>query len=275
MISDEIKQEVLNWIAGGCNYQDGVTLYLQYGKNSFLKRVFQSHQSHNSTKLAVELCTSVGLNYFEIKKIKKMPVLVAPEKTIHTTIKSSHNEFSISENYDPAKEQDFLDPAPVEYPAIIRRVILEYAETFQERSRTHKIMADMPEGNSQSLKIKRAELFTIVKQLTVRLESLYNIQEVYKRTGFIPSKDEIWPTPKQKAKTELPDDIGILKKMKKNQQSSLTKDHSLLDFQSEKHGTIKRPMPNGPKRIKIENRIKGRLKMIDAIDCKLKKENTK
>jgi hypothetical protein len=87
----------------------------------------------------------------------------------------------------------------------------------------------------------------------------------------VPTEAEIWPTPKEKAKTELPDDVEILKKMKKNQQSANTKDQSLLDYQSEKQGTVKKPMPNGPKRMKLENRIKARLKMIEEIDYKLLK----
>jgi len=35
-----------------------------------------------------------------------------------------------------------------EYPPIIRRIIAEYAETFQERSKTHRILTEMPQGNS-------------------------------------------------------------------------------------------------------------------------------
>jgi len=50
-----------------------------------------------------------------------------------------------------------------EYPPIMRRIISEYAETFQERSKTHRILTEMPQGNSQTLKTKRAEIFDLIK----------------------------------------------------------------------------------------------------------------
>jgi hypothetical protein len=43
----------------------------------------------------------------------------------------------------------------------------------------------------------------------------------------------------------------------------------MLDYQNEKKADAFCPMPAGPKRIKLEKRIKARLKLIQEIDLKL------
>jgi chaperonin cofactor prefoldin len=276
MTSNEIKQEVLQWIADGCDWDNGVMLYSVHGKNHALIKNIAGKKATQLGKLTYELCKSVGLDYHQLKsRIPTSTAKTVPTSTASRSVGGASFNASLPEQRSVSKAEAMPENIEVtriaEYPAIIRRVIAEYAETFQERSKTHRIMTEMPEGNSQALKTKRAQLFGIVKSLTERLELLYDTQEVYKNTGFVPTEAEIWPTPKEKAKTELPDDVEILKKMKKNQQSANTKDQSLLDYQSEKQGTVKKPMPNGPKRMKLENRIKARLKMIEEIDYKLLK----
>lgn len=156
-----------------------------------------------------------------------------------------------------------------EYPPIIRRIIAEYAETFQERSKTHRTLTEMPQGNSQALKTKRAEIFDLVKSFTVRLEYLFKIRQQFEQNGEVPTEEEIWPKPKELAETTLSDDPEELRKMKKNQQTANTKDQNMLDFQTMVKGDEKKTMPSGPKRTRIENRIKGRLKFIQEIDLKL------
>ncbi len=279
MTSNEIKKEVLNWIADGCDWDKGMMLYSVYGKNKALAKNIAGKPNTQSTKLIYELCKSVGLDYQELKNGKVIPNIhteYPSTKPIVITVdqisEKLKNRLTIGEMVEPEGIPEILEVSRIEeYPAIIRRVIAEYAETYQERSKTHSIMTEMPEGNSQTLKTKRAQLFDIVKALTERLALLYDTQEIYKKTGFVPTEAEIWPKPKEKPTTELTDDVEQLRKMKKNQQSANTKDQSLLDYQSEKQGEVKRPMPAGPKRMKLENRIKARLKMIDEIEYKLVK----
>ncbi len=273
MISNETKQEVLNWIADGCDWDSGTMLYSVHGKNQALLKNIAGKKSTQLGKLTYELCKSVGLDYHKLKSTNVI-VEVKPEfrKPVTMTVTINQMKVTTVDNNPLTDMPETIEtPRIEEYPSVIRRVIAEYAESFQERSKTHRIMCEMPDGNSQALKTKRAQLFDIVKSLSDRLQLLFDVQEVYKKTGFVPTEAEIWPAPKENPKTELPDDVEQLRKMKKNQQSANTKDQSLLDYQSEKQGTVKRPMPAGPKRMKLENRIKARLKMIEEIDYKLLK----
>lgn len=44
MTQEEKKQEVLKLIQSGCDYDQGVLLYSQFGKNSFMKTDFPKNQ---------------------------------------------------------------------------------------------------------------------------------------------------------------------------------------------------------------------------------------
>jgi hypothetical protein len=266
----------------GCNYDQGVLLYNVLGKNSFMKKDFPNKQHKYATKIVYELCKSVGLDYRLVTKENLFPSLELKEKKQEgdqnllpenklVAVQSCSQSVSSGVEEKEATELPAIipDSGTTEYPVTLRRIISEYAETFQERSKLHRILTEMPEGNSQALKTRRAEVFDLIKSLSARLEFLYSIRQQFDANGEIPSDDEIWPEPKAVAKPELPSDPELLRKMKKNQQSANTKDQNMLDYQNEKKAEELCPMPAGPKRIKLEKRIKARLKLIQEIDLKL------
>jgi hypothetical protein len=249
-------------------------LYGQFGKNIFLKADFHSKQRKYATKIIYELCKSVGLNYAQLQKENLIPVIqelspvqIQPSEPVHKSFISVDPPADIPELSEMPEALSATNIA--EYPPSIRRIISEYAEIFQERSKTHRILTEMPQGNSQTLKTKRAEIFDLVKSFTVRLEYLFKIRQQFELNGELPLEDEVWPMPKELPETTLSDDPEELRKMKKNQQTANTKDQNMLDYQTMIKGDEKKTMPSGPKRTRIENRIKGRLKFIQEIDLKL------
>jgi hypothetical protein len=275
---NEKQQLVLQWIESGCDYLQGTMLYGQFGKNIFLRTDFHSKQRKYATKIIYELCKSVGLDYAQLQKDNLIPV-IRESSPVQKPISEPNHKAAIPA--DNEVEMPVLAEMPealtatniAEYPPIIRRIIAEYAETFQERSRTHRILTEMPQGNSQALKTKRAEIFDLVKAFTIRLEYLFKIRQQFEQNGELPLEDEVWPLPKELQETTLSDDPEELRKMKKNQQTANTKDQNMLDFQTMIKGDEKKTMPSGPKRTRIENRIKGRLKFIQEIDLKLASQN--
>lgn len=270
MKKEENQHAVLEWIESGCNYDRGVVLYEQFGKNSFMRKDFPNKQHKHATKIIYELCKSVGLNYNLIIQEKRIASVQTMQQNQNLTITPEQLTEHAQETSPNKELPENLEVQEIaEYPAVLRRIIAEYAELFQERSKMHRILTEMPEGNSQALKTKRAEIFDLIKSLSARLEFLYAIRQQFDVNAEIPSEDEIWPSPKEDVKTELPDDPEQLRKMKKNQQSANTKDQNMLDYQNEKKGDAEKPMPAGPKRMKLENRIKARLKFIQEIDLKL------
>lgn len=271
---NEKQKAVLDWIESGCDYLQGTMLYGQFGKNIFLKSDFHSKQRKYSTKIIYELCKSVGLYYAQLKNDKLIPI-IKESSPVQTPISTLVQKIDLTpdqpEDITPLAEMpEALSSTNLEeYPPIIRRIIAEYAETFQERSKTHRILTEMPQGNSQALKTKRTEIFDLVKAFTGRLEYLFKIRQQFEQNGELPLEAEVWPKPKELPETTLSDDPEELRKMKKNHQTANTKDQNMLDYQTMVKGDEKKTMPSGPKRTRIENRIKGRLKFIQEIDLKL------
>jgi hypothetical protein len=271
---NEKQQLVLKWIESGCNYLQGTMLYGQFGKNIFLKADFHSKERKYATKIIYELCKAVGLNYAQLQKENLIPI-IQESSPMQIQASEPFQKAVISSNVPtdiPALSEmpEALSATNIEeYPPIIRRIIAEYAETFQERSKTHRILTEMPQGNSQALKTKRAEIFDLVKAFTIRLEYLFKVRQQFEQNGELPLEDEVWPKPQELQETTLSDDPEELRKMKKNQQTANTKDQNMLDYQTMIKGDEKKTMPSGPKRTRIENRIKGRLKFIQEIDLKL------
>ena len=84
MKSDEIKQEIEQWIANGCDYDLGVKLYGKYGRNKTLMKIFPGREKTMATKLKYELCKAVGISHLttiqnlQTSTIEKNPVDIAP-----------------------------------------------------------------------------------------------------------------------------------------------------------------------------------------------------
>ena len=175
-----------------------------------------------------------------------------------------------SQSGQPAMEmEENLDTKPLaEYPTVIRRIIHEYASLFQERGKLHSVMAGLPESNAETVCAKRKEIFDLVKSISARLEILYFTKKGFDEKGIIPQENEVFPPVENEE--AAPDfstmDETTLKKQKKNLQSSNSKDKAMLDYQSTEKAEQKSPMPNGPKRAKIENRIGQRNQRIEEID---------
>jgi hypothetical protein len=289
----ENKTKVTDWIRSGMDYNEGIKLLIEITRKQFWFDLLTGREKTKSGKLAYELCKASQLADMTswkdvIENIKsskvKMQEKNVPGLKLGKLPKIKNGEENHQKVFYPIppktkvelhipSELDKIDSKPVdEYPPVIRRIIHEYAELFQERSKLHAVMTEMPEVNTDEVVAKRSELFDIVKSISARLEFLFSAKNKFDENGTIPDEKEIFPEPKK----EEPLDLNLLdepslKKMKKNLQSNNSKDQALLDYQSKDHGKEKKPMPEGPKRTKLEFRIAERNKKIQEIESLLLK----
>ncbi len=259
MKSDNNKELVLKWIKSGCNYDDGAALYIRIGRNESLKKLFPGKRHRYAHKLMYELCKTANINW------SLLDGAGTKKKQAEKTTVGNPNQGHANSSADESTHLAAVGGSPRQ----IRRVVLEYAELFQERSKTHRLMVGLGESNAEAVKARRKEMFDLVKACSARLEQLYAVRQAYEKNGELPNEEELWPKPKVKAEATLPDDQNDLKKMKKNLQTSNAKDQIQLDYQTKTKQDKANPMPTGPKRMKLENRIKARAKKIEEIDYKL------
>jgi len=291
--------EVIKWWHSGRDYQQGVMLYARLGKNKMLMHTFmKKHERFGRRKLEYELPKSVGLDWKRMpgankekagkmpskpgsqilgetrskapekspaKTVDKPPVKSAGKKSDGKTGKHDTGLKKVAEDSEIPEAKTSGEPAK-QYPKVIRRLKYEYSDLFTKRSLMHKRMRAVPPENSQQNMNSRAVLLQDIRAITDRLEFLYSFIDDYENRGVIPISEEIWPA---KKKQQLSDDPDELKRKKKNLQSANTKDRNQLQYQQKSRSKKEKPMPQGPKRRRIEFRIKNREAQIKEIDQKI------
>ncbi|MCY1720172.1 hypothetical protein OU798_07450 [Prolixibacteraceae bacterium Z1-6] len=266
----EQKQiEVLQWWYGNRDYQTGVTLYAKLGKNRTLLNTFMKPGKERflSSKLHYQVCKAVGLNF---KKMPLLPEDVAVQNAANLeALKASGlgtNEITQAP-YIPEKHIPFIsDLKLMQYPRVIRRLKMEYQENYKNRSIMHKKMTEVPEVNSPENLQSRADYLKDIKAMSARMEYLYKFIQNFEDKGVVPAAEEVWPPNEEYV---LPENITDLKKLKKNLQTNNTKDRNQLLYQQKTKDDKENPMPEGPKRSRIENRIKKNEETILIIDTKI------
>lgn len=281
------QTKVIDWIRSGMDYISGVDLLVELTRKQTFYNLFIGKDKSLPDKLAYEICKAAMLadhitwkdfirevqaGYIETEnQPADFPDVKIPEQ-----IPSNDNNSKICapDSAETTETTETIETKPLaEYPTVIRRIIQEYAALFQERSKLHSVMVEMPESNAESVCVKRAEIFDLIKAISARLEILYDSKKAFDEKGIVPEESEVFP-PVGKGETE-PDisslDEATLKKQKKNLQSSNSKDQTMLDYQAKERTEVKTPMPNGPKRAKIEMRIRERNKNIEEIETLLLK----
>lgn len=237
----KMKEKVLQWIEQGCNYTHGLTLLSETGRHKSLIRSLTGREHRYAKKLKYELCKAAGLQYI-------------PESS------------GVEEPANPETE-------PGQLPVAVEKVIKEHSRLFKLRAQLHEQMATLPEDNEEETVKKRKNLSDSMEIMSARIDLLFAAKEAYYNDHQLPDLTILFPEPPAAppAENPLPDDPKELKKLKKNLQTNNTKDQNQLDYQDDKKAAKPNLMPPGPKRLKLETRIKDRLIQIEQIDFKLLK----
>jgi hypothetical protein len=270
------QKTVLAWVKAGKKYDNGVALYLTFGKNKSLARQFPGRGRRYARKLFYELCKSVGLDW---KKLPKLPAKSKDEKGSKTTGTNSKG----AQNDDPktvapvvdSKQAPQVSPVPDNldlYPVEIRRLINEYSDLYKSRALLHQQMAEVPDNNEPKSVDARKAFSEEMETISARMDVLHIAREAYDKNKKFPDVYELWPEDKEKqdkdpGKQDTGDiDLEALKKEKKNLQTSSTRDRNLLLYQAKTKQKAENPMPDGPKRVTVEKRLEGKVLRIKEID---------
>lgn len=267
--------EIVKWWHSGKSFQMGIMLLAKYCKNKVLVHTLMKPGKEKFppavSKLHYELPKSVGLDWM------KMPKLAVEKKT--QTKEEKKSQPAIPPAPQKVKEKIILqeeqhvplvsDKPLDQYPKIIRRIKYQYADLYKQRSAKHKAMREVSEDNQEGSIARRSELMGQIKKISGEMEHLYRFIDEYEKNGTLPPEEIVWPQAPMQKSNELPDNATELRKQKKNLQTANTKDRNRLLFQQRTQMERERPMPKGPKRTKIEYRIKKREEEIERIDVKI------
>lgn len=187
-------------------------------------------------------------------------------------------EPEIKEEPTPLAEKEINDLCDKQgYPDIIRRVIHEFYALMKERCKLH-LEAAAIEGNDSESVNKRKDLFDTVESISERMDYLWTIKSKFEQDKVVPG-DEIFEVPKEDSPTDLEDkendtipegaSVDDLKTLKKNTNTKLIRARNMLDYQQTTKAETTNPMPEGPKRVKYEKKVKVLAAFIKDIDYKI------
>lgn len=268
--------EILKWWHSGRNYQHGVMLLARHSKNknkvlvNTLMLPGKEKSDYYVGKLHYELPKSVGLNWKQMPKLEDKYLKEVKEKTQQAPSPNPSKERKEKVGAQEEKRVPLVSDTPLDqYPVIIRKIKYQYSDLYKQRSVKHKAMREVAQDNQEGSVAKRATLLGQIKKISGEMDHLYRFIEEYEKNGTLPPEEIVWPPEPKMKSNELPDDTTELRKLKKNLQSANTKDRNRLLYQQRTQLERERPMPKGPKRTKIEHRIKKREEEIERIDVKI------
>lgn len=272
-----IKEQIIAWFNSPQDYDEGVRLLEQVSKKKkILGKLIRRGKTRASTeKLIWELNKVAGLKKIPVPKANK-PILikVAPkgnkpkkEKTIPENKKKADDgkpKFNLIGNKD-------LDS----YPSEVKRLVKEYSSLYMLRGKKHAAIKRLPEDNSKETITDRIKIIDEIKTISDRLEVLYHAFNAYEENGVLVDVTAFWPE-KQEGSTggsgdTTPKSVKELKNLKKNIQSSITKDRNILLYsgKTKPDGGKENPLPAGPKRTKLEKRVAKKEADIKDLDQKI------
>ncbi len=243
------NEEISQWIECGAPYDEGVALFARHARNKTLLRVLPGRSSRYADKLEYELRKLAGLP----QPVKKLVPSSLPAPDPH----SFH--FAELEEGLPGKE----DEEAGETPESIQKLRDEFTRCYNQRSILHKELRQIEGGNSAKIVARRKILVDQIRGLSLRLDELLPVYEAWKYEGTVP-EGEIQPM-----NFALQEDPKELKKKIDNLKKTISKDKLFLEYQAVKKLASPNPLPHGPRRHELEERIKAKQVEMDELKSRL------
>lgn len=277
-----VRRDAIAWLNSKRDFETGVNLLIASGYKPIVAAKIKrwGPRPHSREKLL-----------YEIRQM--IQVWGAPDDPKHDDV-DFEDEVTTGAD-DAVTEQDSLallaeadeekhkEEDENQHPMIIRKIIYEFSDCYKSRSVLHRQLGGLPEDNTESTVQKRKVIVQSIAALSARMKVLHGLRVRYEESGVLPSEAELeggYPdaendnqaeTELQNAPVDLPDSIDDLKKLRKNEATKLTRARNMLLYQSETKPKplLENPLPDCPKRVKLERKAAYLDDLINKIDYKI------
>jgi hypothetical protein len=261
----DIKKTITKWLNGPQDYQEGLAILQELTrKHKVLSKLMKGESKTRAEKLAYMLSKEIGLK-------------AVPKPITGQSAESKKPQPQKPEEATPEEGRLSLigkDTKLSDFPVEIQRVINDYSALYRERGKMHKMLVFVGDDNDDVSCGQRADLASKIKEISEKMEAFFQAYDAYKKEGVILTK-ALYPDPSDKKEPDPEPDQSVddMKRLKKNLQASLVKDRNLILYKTKTkpdNGT-ENPLPEGPRKIKLEKRIKAKEKQIADLEMKIAK----
>lgn len=146
-------------------------------------------------------------------------------------------------------------------PEVVQAITRAFADAFKQRAKLHRRRAALGEGNEPEVKKERARLSREMDALTGYMDTLWPLREAYDKKGEVPGEVPKMGNTKGdvanagKEGDEVSQSTEQLKTRRRSIVTQLTRKRNMLLYQQPTSGKTENPMPECPKRVKIERQV--------------------
>jgi phage host-nuclease inhibitor protein Gam len=272
----ELKKQVQDWIDAGKDYNEGLNLLTKNSKNKAMARILSMNPNPSKAdKILYELLKLAGMKDDYVQQSAIINNVVQPSVIINRPERKKDKipAVKIVQATDPIKHSKPFNKLPL----IIQEVIKQKGGLYRTREQLHAKISDENQlSNKPEYVKKRKPILDKIEHISKRIDELYEAEKDFKENGTLPSEDLLnWDTDtKQEVKKTIPNSSKLsdleLKNRLTNLKTYLTKETNQLRFQTKSVQQEENPMPNGPKRDALENKIAMRKVEMEVIEIELK-----
>jgi len=259
-----MKNEIMRWIAAGCNYNEGIVLLQKYGKNrQMIHQMATRYKERYHVKMKYELSKVGGLptnepeaiaisNDFVLNNPDLDPNEKQPTKDLTQLPEEMIKAFKTDRGIDYEEFKNL--------PDVIKEMAVEKGKLYSERDKLHRKLKSLAAEPGKEAQDDRADLMKQINELTVKIEILYtNVQE-FRTSGQLPGNPD--EEVKDPVENLTPEKTGIeLIKKRNNLRSWISKT-------TKKISTI----PDGPKKTDKSTQLAKKVKELQKIEAELNDE---
>ena len=280
----EARRDGIKWLnSQKRDYSTGVNILTRSGYKGFVaaRLARQGEKPHTREKLEYEIRQMIKVWYhpddprFEDVDLADdaMPGNDGRSETVPEETAAAVAERELAREAD---EQ----PA---YPPVMAKIIYDFRECYNERSRQHRMLAGLGETNTQAVCTQRKDIVARIAFLSNRMTLLAAIKRQFEQDRELPTEeqlDELYKkadTPEENPEKEEDEadisslSVEELRKAKSNAKSKITKARNMLLYSSEskpKDGK-ENPLPDCPKRVKYEKKVAAQEALVERIEYRL------
>lgn len=276
-----VRRDAIAWLNGKRDFETGVNLLIASGYKPIVAAKIKrwGDRPHSREKLVYEIRQMIQV-WGAPDDPKHEDVDFEEEETAgadETVTESETHALLAEADEEKQKEED-----ENQHPLIIRKIIYEFSDCYKSRSVLHRQLGELPEDNAESTVQKRKVIVQSIAALSARMKVLHGLRKRYEESGALPTEEE-WIEGYHDTEGEqiagddsdkslvLPDNLDELKKLRKNEATKLTRARNMLLYQSETKPKplLENPLPDCPKRVKLERKVTSLEEWIKQIDYKI------